>query len=406
MRYLLNKFNVKSLLEVRTKIMKDLKEKLKAGVTDVRQGCKTHYKIWDILVCVIVANFSDVYDWEDIEDFVKANYQWFKSFLQMTGGIPNYQTYERVFSLIDHKELENILVAFYKDLIYVTRQRDLLDIDGRTSNGSSRKITDYNPEKVKPLNVLSAYSNQYGICLASEMIDDKTNEIPTIPDILDRVVIKDCIVTWDALNTQTINVKKVIDKELDYVVPIKANHPTFYQELKEYFDEKKMDQIKAGRSKSAYAKSTEKSHSTFITYEYFQTEDIKWYADIDNWKGVKSIGVVKKTIEKNGEITIEYRYYIASIFLNITEFANAIRNHWSVENKLHWHLDFTFREDKNTTKNKNALINLQIVNKFTLAILNKVKSFYENKSLKRIRKIISFDFENIFETLLLYVASA
>ena len=115
---------------------------------------------------------------------------------------------------------------------------------------------------------------------------------------------------------------------------------------------------------------------------------------------------VKKTIEKNGEITIEYRYYIASIFLNITEFANAIRNHWSVENKLHWHLDFTFREDKNTTKNQNALMNLQIVNKFTLAILIKVKSFYDNKSLKRIRKIISFDFENSFEALLLYIACA
>ena len=405
-RYLLNKFNVKSLLEVKTKILKDLKERLKVGITDVRQSYKTHYKIWDILVCVIIANFSDVYDWEDIEVFVKVNCKWFKSFLQMTGGIPNYQTYERVFSLIDHKELENILIAFYKDLIYVTRQRDLLSIDGRTSNGSSRKITEYNSEKLKPLNVLSAYSNQYGICLASEMIDDKTNEIPTIPDILDRVVIKDCIVTWDALNTQTINVEKVIDKKLDYVVPIKANHPTFYQELKEYFHEKTMDQIKAGRSKSAYAKSTEKSHSTFITYEYFQTEDIKWYADIDKWKGVKSIGVCKKTIEKNGEITVEYRYYIASIFLNITEFANAIRNHWFVENKLHWHLDFTFREDKNTTKNKNALMNLQIVNKFTLAILNKVKSFYDNKSLKRIRKIISFDFENSFETLLLYIACA
>ena len=323
----------------------------------------------------------------------QENYKWFKSFLQMTGGIPNYQTYERVFSLIDHKELENILVEFYKNLIYVTRQRDLLSIDGRTSNGSSRKVTDYNPEKIKPLNVLSAYSNQYGICLASEMIEDKTNEIPTIPDILERVVIKDCIVTWDALNTQTINVAKVIDKELDYVVPIKANHPTFHQELMDYFDEITMDQIRAGRSRSAYLKYNEKSHSTFITYEYYQTEDIKWYADIEKWEGLKSIGVVKKTIEKNGEITTEYRYYIASIYLNITEFANAIRNHWSVENKLHWHLDFTFREDKNTTKNKNALMNFQIVNKFTLAILNKVKPFYENISLKRIRKIISYNFE-------------
>ena len=120
---------------------------------------------------------------------------------------------------------------------------------------------------------------------------------------------------------------------------------------------------------------------------------------------IKKYRSCKKTIEKNGEITTEYRY-IASIYLNITEFANAIRNHWSVENKLHWHLDFTFREDKNTTKNKNALMNLQIVNKFTLAILNKVKPFYENISLKRIRKIISYNFEKNFETLLLYLACA
>ena len=121
---------------------------------------------------------------------------------------------------------------------------------------------------------------------------------------------------------------------------------------------------------------------------------------------IKKYRSCKKTIEKNGEITTEYGYYIASIYLNITEFANAIRNHWSVENKLHWHLDFTFREDKNTTKNKNALMNLQIVNKFTLAILNKVKPFYENISLKRIRKIISYNFEKNFETLLLYLACA
>ena len=112
----------------------------------------------------------------------------------------------------------------------------------------------------------------------------------------------------------------------------------------------------------------------------------------------------KKTIIKNGQTTVEKRYYISSLNVDIQLFSSAIRNHWSVENKLHWHLDFTFREDKNTTVNKNALINLQLVNKFVLAILNKVKPFYNNKSLRRIRNIFSIAFEQEFINLLCYLA--
>ena len=112
---------------------------------------------------------------------------------------------------------------------------------------------------------------------------------------------------------------------------------------------------------------------------------------------------VNKTITKNNKTTIENRYYISSLNVNINDFSNAIRNHWSVENKLHWHLDFTFREDKNTTKNKKALMNLQIVNKFTLGILNKVKPFYK-LSLIKIRKTITFNFETNFITMLCYLA--
>ena len=125
--------------------------------------------------------------------------------------------------------------------------------------------------------------------------------------------------------------------------------------------------------------------------------------EMNKWEELHSIGLVKKTITKNGKNIIENRYYISSLFIDIIDFSNAIRNHWSVENKLHWHLDFTFKEDKNTTKNKNALLNLQIVNKFVLGILNQVKSFYTKLSLKKIRKLISFDFETNFVTLLCYL---
>ena len=399
-KFLLNKFGVNSLEEVKTCILKRLKENLKNGIVDKRQEGKITYKIWDIIICVIIANFASVFDWEEIHDFVEVHYKWFKSFLQMTGGIPSAQTYERVFSLIDHEELENILVQFYTEIIFnIVLNKDLKCIDGRVSRGSARNETDYN-EKEKPLNVLNVCSNSYGICLASEMIDEKTNEIPTI---LERLNIKNSIITWDALNTQTENIKAVVEGKGDYVVPTKGNQGNFYKDLIDYFDDKKLEEIKAGKTQSAYMKYTEKNHSAFITYEYFQTEDTKWYFDRDKWKKLNSIGMVRKTIEKNEKISIEERYYISSLFLDI-EFSNAIRNHWSVENKLHWHLDFTFKQDKNTTKNKDALMNLEIVNKFTLAILNKVKPDYNNISLKRIRNILTHNFEDNFMTLLCFLA--
>ena len=400
-KFLLKKLGIKNIIDIDTAILKQLKENLKS-LNDPRQQSKITYKLWDIIICVIVGSFADVYDWEEIEMFVKTHYKWFKSFLQMTGGVPSWQTYENVFALINHKELEDILVEFYKGLTTVSSDREYLNIDGRTDNGSSRKETDYS-EKIKALNVLNLYSNNYGICLASEQIDDKTNEIPTIPEILKRTNIKDCIITWDALNTQTKNIEAVIEGKGDYVVPVKGNQGNFYQDLKDYFNDKELECIIAGKSNSAYYSHMEKSHSSIIKYEYFQTTNVDWYFDKDSWKSLHSIGLVKKTIQKKDEVIIEKRYYISSLFIDIKEFSNAIRNHWSVENKLHWHLDFTFREDKNTTKNKNALLNLQIVNKFVLGILNQVKIFYNKLSLKKIRKLISFDFETNFINLIGYL---
>ena len=400
-KYLLEKFDIRKIEDIDIAILKSLKEKLKK-ITDTRQQSKISYKIWDIIVCGILANLTAITDWEDIPTFVKTKKDFLKKFLKLTGGVPHYATYERVFSLVDPKELESILNQFMIEItLNTSKNNDIINIDGRVSCGSSRKSTNYQ-EKTSPLNVLNAYSNNYGICLASEMIEDKTNEITTIPIILDRLNIKDTIITWDALNTQKKNVEMVRNKKGDYVVPVKKNHPNFNADLELYFNEKTQEEIIAGRSDSAYLKEVEKSHSSFITYEYFQTSDIKWYSEYKEWKGLNSFGMVKKTIERNKETIIEKRFYISSLFIDIKLFSKSIRNHWSVENKLHWHLDFTFREDKNTTQNKNALMNLQLINKFCLAVLSKVKSRY-NMSLKKIRYKLSINFEQEFITLLCYL---
>lgn len=400
--YLKKKFNIKSIEDIDIAAMKMLKENLKT-LSDKRMKGKIKYKIWDVVMCSILAILFGAQDWEDIHDFVEYHFTWLRKFLLMTGGIPNKITYERIFSIIDYHELEDILNDFIFCLTNTRSSHDIINLDGRTSNGSSRRETRFRDGQ-KPLNVLNAYSNEYGLCLASEMIDEKTNEIPTIPDILKRFNVKENIITWDALNTQKSNVEAVIDLKGDYVVPVKGNQGNFFEDLKLYFDDKKLETIKAGNSQSAYLKIKEKRGSKTITYEYYQTTDVNWYFDLKAWKGLHSIGLVVKTIDDGKNITIEKRYYISSLYINILLFSRAIRNHWSVENKLHWHLDFTFRQDENTTANKNALINFEIVNKFCLSILKRIKPFYNNASLIRIRKRISYNFEKSIVDIMCYLA--
>lgn len=281
----------------------------------------------------------------------------------LTGDIPSAITYKRVFSIIKPEELENICILFAQDVLKIfSSERDIMNIDGKTDNGSKRNENNVR-EKVKALNVLNVYSNNLGLCVASEKIKDKTNEIPTIPKVLERINVKGNIIIWDALNTQKSIIEKVVKLKGDYVVPIKLNLESFCNDLKLYFNDKQLDIIKANGTGNAYLKQTEKSHSSIITYEYFQTENISWYYDLKNWKGIKSFGLVRKTIEINKTKTIETRYYISSLYIDIDTFSKAIRQHWSVENKLHWHLDFTFKQDDNSIMDKNALLNLQISKK-------------------------------------------
>ena len=403
--FIKKKLNITKIEDVDIATMKLLKEKLNK-LQDVRIKKKAKFNLWDIIVSTILAVLFGANSWEDIHDFAEEHYSFLRKFLLMTGGIPCQKTYERVLAIINPEELENIFNEFLMVMcLNQSAEEDIINIDGRITKGSSRNKTAYS-KKIKPLNVLNAYSNKFGICLASEEIDTKTNEITAIPDILKRFNVKGNIITWDALNTQVKNVESVINYKGDYVVPIKGNQKNFYNDLIDYFDEKTLDCIKAGKNNSAFLTYNEKRGSNVITYEYYQTSDVKWYEDKDKWKKLNTIGVVKKYIYDgiHKKPKIEMRYYISSLKVNIELFSKAIRNHWSVENKLHWHLDFTFKQDENTTSNKKALFNLELINKFCLGILNKVKPFYNNISLRRIRKINSYNFEKALVNIMCYLS--
>lgn len=378
--------------EIEISKLKELKEK-SMMLKDERQKGKVIYKIWDIVVVVILAVLADCNEWEEIADYARDEKDFLKKFLKLTGGIPTAKTYERVISLIDSQELNKIFVDFIKDIQFMDDIyfKDILSFDGKVDKGSSRK-KGYIVEETKPLNVLNVYSDKLQMCIDQEMIEEKTNEITAIPDVIKRLDLTNVICTWDALNTQKDNVKAVISKGGDYCVALKANQGNFYKDVQDYFDEDRLLIIESGYE-GAYQLTREKNHEAVITYEYYQTEKVNWYPDIKLWEGLKSIGLVKKTIDQSDVTRVEEkRYYISSLLLDISVFSNAIRKHWNVENKLHWQMDFTFKSDDNTTMNKKALFNLQIIKKFCLTILNEVKKG-KNKSLKRIRKDISRNVE-------------
>ncbi len=242
------------------------------------------------------------------------------------------------------------------------------------------------------------YSNDCGICLAQKFIDGKTNEIPAAQELLRLMDLRDTIVTADAMNCQKETVSAVVSGKGDYVLALKGNQQLFYEEVRAYFEEGVLEKLRG--KEGCYKKTAEPEHGGSAIREYYITEDTGWYSEREKWEKLKSFGMVHKVVKKtDGTKEEEYRYYICSIGEDAEEFERAARGHWGVEAKLHWHLDFTFRDDKNTSMGKTSAKNLQIMKKIALAILGLVKESYKI-SMKRIRYELSLDYENEIEKML------
>ena len=386
-----------SIEDISKESIDNLKEQINKQIDDPRQKKKKTYKIWDIVITVFLAVIANCNDWDDIVVFAKSNYKFLRKYLKMTGGIPCAKTYERIISCIDSSQLESICLFFLTDIIGIKKKkmRDIINIDGKVDKSSSYLKLNENGdvEAVKSLNVLNAYSNQYGICLASEKIEDKTNEITAFPTIIDRLNIRNKIITVDAINTQKENCTIVKKKRGDYCFAVKENQPNLHRDIVDYFDEETLKEL--SKHSENYKKTIETRGNETIIYECYQTTDVDWYFEKKLWTGLKSIGVIKKIFDNpyNKNKQTEYRYYISSLPLDVNLFYNCIRCHWSVENKLHWHLDFTFKQDDNTTVDKEALLGLQIIKKMALGILNPIKT-KQKISMNKLRLQISFHVES------------
>lgn len=381
-------------------ILKELNRKF-MYLEDERDGSYGLYYMNEVIIIVFLALLANCDEWIQIRMFAIQHYEWLKQFLNLHYGIPSVSTIARIMSMVDPKELEIICVDFiYRKVakiekkIHLENKRDITVLDGKVANSSGR-ITSKEGE-IKKLQAMCAYSTKYDMSLATEFIEDKTNEIPTAPTLLSRLDLTNTIVTFDALNTQEKTIEHIIKNHGDYVAPVKANQGTLYQDLIDYFE------IENIKNKMKYYITKEKNHNQIEIRRYYLTEDVNWISNKKKWRNLTSIGMIEKECQNinTGEVKIERRYYITSLYEDeMLEFIDAVRGEWVIENNLHWHLDVTFKEDKNLCSQKSAQKNLNILRKLGLNILKIAQPLYK-LSLKNIRFQLSMNFENEFNKIL------
>lgn len=389
----LNELNV-DIFEVDKEVLKEIHLSF-YDLTDDRHDSYTLHFLPDIIFIILFSILANCKEWGEIYDFAEIHKEWFSQFLKLPGGIPSISTLQRIIAIIEPSELEVILVNIilttlkeYEEILQIDKEKDIVSLDGKTCNGSKRQNS--KDGKVKSTNAMSAFSNRYEVALTTAFIGEKTNEIPMGEKIINKLNLKDVIVTADALNTQKKTVKAIIKSKGDYVLALKNNHEDFYDDVKTYFeDEEHLDRCD-------YIKEEEKSHSSLIQYQYFATNDVEWLLNKEEWECLTSLACVVKEVYDliTGEYTRECRYYISSLNNDIKNIAKSIREHWGIENKLHWQLDYTFKEDKSTTFVGNSQKNLNIIRKFCLSLLKLVKENYQNRSLAKIQFRLSINFEN------------
>lgn len=364
---------------------------------DTRYAPNVRHKMEDIILITLLGILAKCNEWKEIESFAKKKEKWLRQYLELPNGIPSHDTIQRVISLLEpqslYRDTINYLIAKIDLITTKSKEKDILSMDGKTSNGSKRSTGINESENV--VNTMSVYSSNYGISLIQDYIGEKSNEIPMGSKLLEKLNLKDCVVTADALNTQVDTIKAILKGKAEYVLPVKENQKLTYEEIKEYFGDK---ELLEKAKKENYKQTIEKEHNGIVTREYYLTNDIKWMNKKEKWPGLKSIGLARNITERNNKTIIEDRYYIVSFESDIELFSKSVRGEWGVENNLHAPLDIIFKEDANKTLEKNGAKNLGIIRRIALAILKFVQTYYK-KSLNLIRTDLSFDFENEIENI-------
>lgn len=341
-------------------------------IKDPRVDRSKDHDLIDILIVAICTLLCGGEGFNDMEDFGQAKFDWFKTFLGLRNGIPSHDTFNRVFAALDPEQFLDCFLQWTQSLRQAVSQ-EIVALDGK----ALRRALDKD-QSMKY--VVSAWAQSNGLVLGQLKVADKSNEITALPKLLRVLELSGCIVTIDAMGCQKKIAKEIIEADADYALALKGNQETAHQEVKDFLDhalaEKQRPRPPGGKVPRAAAnlvrfETVEKDHGRLETRRYYQSDELDWFADKEQWEGLKSVGMVESIREVDGKATTERRYYLLSLPLNGELFARAVRGHWAVENNLHWVMDVCFHEDQSRARAGYAAENLATLRRLALNLLKR-----------------------------------
>jgi len=352
-------------------------EKLK----DPRMNRTKLHSLSDILVITICAVICGADEWTEIELFGKSKRKWFKTFLALPNGIPSHDTFGRVFSRLDPNQLEQCFQRWMAAMAECTGGQ-LIAIDGKTIRRSFNKA-----DNKAAIHVVSAWSETNSLVLGQVATDEKSNEIKAIPRLLKMLDITDSVVTIDAMGCQKAIAKQIVKQKGHYVLQVKKNHAGLHDVIQEMFDEMTSRGI-PGVQHASY-EHVDAGHGRIETRRIWTTDWTGWYADRKNWKDLRSFVCVESVREVGNERSTERRYYISDLDgRDAKAMLGYVRGHWGIENKLHWSLDVTFREDDLRQRVGHSAENLSRIRRLALNLLRQDKSVKVGAKAKRLKACI------------------
>ncbi len=337
-------------------------------IPDPRVERTRAHQLLDIIAIALLAVLAGADSWVAIETYGKAKRSWLESFLALTNGIPSHDTFARVFARLDPEAFEVSFRQWIQALVS-TLGVQLVAIDGKTVKGS------YDREGgSKALQLVSAWASEHRLVLGQCAVASKSNEITAIPVLLEQLALAGCIVSIDAMGTQSVIAEQITTGQADYILALKGNHPTLLAQAQTGFEA--MLECQGESLDHTQYQETEAGHHRIESRTIWQIPATQVFSEdqLEQWAGLQSLVVVQSQRRLWNKDSTETRYFLSSLSTDAQTFARYIRAHWGVENQLHWCLDVVFQEDASRIRKDHAPRNMSLLRRLALNLLRQEPS--------------------------------
>jgi predicted transposase YbfD/YdcC len=340
-----------------------------ANLRDPLATGRSPYRLLDLVFIALCATIANADTWVQIEAFAREHREWLTRFCRLpvdehgNPQTPSHDTLERLFKRLNPRAFGRCFGHWTAALAEALGLRQVA-IDGKTLRGSADAA-----HGVRALHLVSAWATANQLSLAQVAVDDKSNEITAIPELLRLLELKGALVTIDAMGCQKAIAKQVVAQGGDYVLPVKGNQGRLHQDIAASVAEAVRRDFEGVEHDSYYRE--ESGHGRRERRSYFVLYDLHLIRDVKRWEKLSAVGVCVYEREVDGKVSTEAHYFMGSRRGSAQEFAEALRGHWGIENHLHWQLDVSFGEDANQVADRNAAENLALIRRLALSLLKR-----------------------------------